>query len=115
VIYQNYFRRISFLNQTILPIILLSQKFKIFLKTIFVVTAAETLAGNETGWGGEWGLEVQLNLMSPRVLKVNLFPYFGPSGRLLVEGMIAFQIQFFVLYEKKQSDDISARRVLQTK
>jgi hypothetical protein len=33
-----------------------------------------------------------------------------------VEGMTAFQIPFFVLEMKKESsDDISARRVLQTK
>jgi hypothetical protein len=72
----NYFRKISFLNQTIFPIILLSQKLKTLKKTIFVVTAAETLPGNETGGGGEWGLEVQMNLMPPRVLKVNLFSLF---------------------------------------
>jgi hypothetical protein len=73
------------------------------------------LAGNKTGGGGEWGLEVQMNLMPPGVPKVNLFPFFGSSGRLLVEDMRAFQIPFFVLDMKKEhSDDISARRVLQT-
>jgi hypothetical protein len=44
------------------------------------------------------------------------YSYFGSSGRLLVESMIAFQISYFVLDMKKEhSDDISGRRVLQTK
>jgi hypothetical protein len=46
------------------------------IKTFFVVMAAETLSGGETGGGGEWGLEVQLNLMPPGVPKVNLFSLF---------------------------------------
>ncbi len=56
--------------------------------------AVETLAGVATGGeggGGEGGpggrpppLEVQMNLMPPRVSKVSFFsPYFGPSGWLL--------------------------------
>ncbi len=40
--------------------------------------AVETLAGGETGKGrgGEGGLEVQMNLMPPRMPKVNLFSLF---------------------------------------
>jgi hypothetical protein len=65
---------------------------------------------------GEWGLEVQTNLMPPGMPKVNLFSLFWIFWGLLVEGFIAFQIIFFVLYMKKEtSDDISARRLLQTK
>ncbi len=45
---------------------------------------------------GGGGREVHMNLMLPGVSKVIFFsPYFGPSGRLLMEGIRAFQIPFF--------------------
>jgi hypothetical protein len=44
------------------------------------------------------------------------FSYFGPSGRLLMEGLRAFQIPFFeTCNEKKTYDDIFERRLLKTK
>jgi hypothetical protein len=93
------------------------KNLKNVIKTIFVVTAAETWQEMKQVGGGEWGPEVQINLMPPEVPKVNLFfPNSGSSGQLLVEGMIDFQIPFFILDMKKEpSGDISARRVLQTK
>ncbi len=63
------------------------------LRILFAVAAVETWAGVATCKGG--GQEVHMNLMLPGVFKVSFFPYFGPSGRLLMEGIRAFQIPFF--------------------
>jgi hypothetical protein len=68
-------------------------------------------------WGRDGGkLEVHMNLMPPGVSKVRFFPYFGPSGQLLLEGRRAFQIPIFVTCKKKNTcNDIYARRLLKTK
>jgi hypothetical protein len=65
---------------------------------------------------GGGGLEVHMNLMPPGVSKVSLFPiYFGPSGRLHMEGIRAFQRPFLFLIMKKDTyNDIFARRLLKT-
>jgi hypothetical protein len=93
------------------------KNLKKVIKTIFVVTAAETLAGNETGGGRGVGAGGSNKLDAARSAQSkSFFPYSGSSGRPLVEGMIDFQIPFFILDMKKEpSGDISARRVLQTK
>jgi hypothetical protein len=70
------------------------------LHIFFSMGAVETLAGVATCGGG--GLEVHMNLMPPRVSKVSYFSIFGPSGWLLMEGIRAFQIQFFVTYNEKR-------------
>ncbi len=74
------------------------------LHIIFFMGPVESLAGVATGGegGGGGGLEVHMNLMPPRVSKVSIFPYFGPSGRLLREGIRAFQIVFFVTCNEKR-------------
>jgi hypothetical protein len=65
---------------------------------------------------GRGWLEVHMNLMPPTVSKVSIFSYFGPSGRLLMEGIRAFQIPFLRLVMKKDTyDDIFERRLLKTK
>jgi hypothetical protein len=57
-----------------------------------------------------------MSLMPPGETKVGIFfPYFGPFGRLVIEGIIAFQIQFWLLEMKKDTyNDLSAKRVLKT-
>ena len=72
------------------------------LHIIFSMGAVETLAGIATGGEGGGGLEVHMNLMPPRVSKASFFPYFGPSGQLLMEGIRAFQIVFFVTCNEKR-------------
>ncbi len=42
------------------------------------------------------GLKVHMNLMMPGVTKVGFFPYFGSSRWLLIEGIIALQIQIYI-------------------
>jgi hypothetical protein len=62
------------------------------------------------------GLEVHRNLMPPGVSKVSFFPYFGPSGRLIMEGIRASKFHFLLLVMKKDTyNDIFARRLLKTK
>ncbi len=75
------------------------------LHIIFSMGAVETLAGVATcGEGGGGGLEVHMNLMPPWVSKVSFFlPYFGPSRRLLMEGIRAFQIPYFVTCNEKKT------------
>ncbi len=51
---------------------------------------------------GGGGLEVHMILIPPGVSKVSVFPYFGPSGQLLIEGIRAFQIPFFVTSHEKR-------------
>jgi hypothetical protein len=79
--------------------------------------AVDSLAGVATCGEGGRGLEVHMNLMPPRVSKVSFFsPYFGPSGRLLIEGIRAFQIPFLLFKMKKDTyNDIFARGLLKTK
>jgi hypothetical protein len=72
------------------------------LHIIFSMGAVETLAGVATCGKEGGGLEVHMNLMPPGVSKVSFSPYFGPSGRLLMEGIRAFQIQFFVTCNEKR-------------
>ncbi len=74
------------------------------LHIIFAMGAVETLAGVATcgEGGGGGGMEVHMNLMPPGVSKVSFFPYFGPSGQLLMEGIRAFQIPFFVTCNEKR-------------
>ncbi len=80
----------------------------------FAVAAVKTLAGFATcGEGGRGGLEVHMNLMPPGVSKVGFFPIFGPSGRLHIEGIRAFQITFFVM-KKDAYNDIFAKRLPKT-
>ncbi len=64
--------------------------------------AVETLVGVETGGGGGGAQEVKIGccLEYPKYV---IFPYFGSSGRLLVEGLRAFQDLFFLLKMKKNS------------
>ncbi len=65
------------------------------------------------GKGGGGGLEVHMNLMPPGVSKVSFFPIFGPSWRLHIEGIRAFQITFFVM-KKDTYNDIFAKRLPKT-
>ncbi len=80
------------------------------------MAAVENLAGVATcREGGGGGLEVHMNLMPPRIPKVSFFLYFGPSGRLQMEGIRAFQIHFMLLVMKKDTyNDIFSRRLLKT-
>jgi hypothetical protein len=50
----------------------------------------------------EGGLEVHMNLMPPGVTKESFLPYFVPSGRLLLEGIRAFQIPFIETCNEKR-------------
>ena len=60
--------------------------------------------------------EVYMNLMPPQRPNLRLFSYFVSSGRLMVEGLRAFQSQFFMLNHKKVIQDvIFTRKVLKTK
>jgi hypothetical protein len=64
--------------------------------------AVETLAGVATGGegGGRAGSSYELD--AAQSIQSKLFsPYFGPSGRLLMEGIRAFQIVFLLLVMKK--------------
>ncbi len=72
------------------------------LHIIFVLVAVKHWQELQHVGKGRGGLEVHMNLMPPRVSKVNFFPYFGPSGRLLMEGIRAFQIPFFVTCNEKR-------------
>jgi hypothetical protein len=64
-------------------------------------------------WGRGGGLEVHMNLMLPGVSKVSFFPYFGPSGWLLMKGIRAFPIPFLLRVMKKDTyNDIFARRTI---
>jgi hypothetical protein len=68
-------------------------------------------------WGGA-GSSYELDA-APEYTKYVSIPYFGYSGRLLFEGIIAHHIQFYNIFifevKKDTYDDISARRVLKTK
>ncbi len=72
------------------------------LNIIFAVAAVETLAGVATcgEMGGRAGSSYELD--AARSIKSKFFPYFGPSGRLLMEGIRAFQIPFFVICIEKR-------------
>jgi hypothetical protein len=65
--------------------------------------AVETLAGVATcGEGvGKAGSSYELDAAWSIQSKF-FFPYFGPSGRLLMEGIRAFQIPIFVTCTEKR-------------
>ena len=43
-----------------------------------------------------------MNLMPPGVAKVGFYPYFGSSRQLLIEGIIALQIQIKIFLSEKR-------------
>ncbi len=72
------------------------------LHIIFVLVAVKPLAGVVTCGEGEGrgGSSYELDAAQSIQSKF-FFPYFGPSGRLLMEGIRAFQIPFFVTCNEK--------------
>jgi hypothetical protein len=101
VIFQNYFRKLSFLNNKFVRSFIRT-KINSILHISFAVAVVETLAGVATCGEGGGGMEVHMNLILPGVSKVTFSPYFGPSGRLLMEGIRAFQIPFFDTCNEKR-------------
>jgi hypothetical protein len=92
LIIQNYFRKLSLLNNKLVRSFIITK-----------IGSSRNLGRSCNMWGrGGGGLEVHMNLMPPRVYKVSFFPYFGPSGRLLMEGIRAFKIPFFVTCNEKR-------------
>ena len=74
---QNYFRKISFFKQRILLINCTITKIYKMLEKLFCCYGRRNLVRRWNRWGGgERGLEVQMNLMPPGVLKVNIFSLF---------------------------------------
>ena len=73
------------------------------LHIIFSMGAVETLAGVATGGegGGRAGSSYELGAAQSIQSKF-FFPYFGHSGRLLMEGIRDFQIVFFVTFNEKR-------------
>ena len=82
VILQNYFRKLSFLNNKFVrrffknKIIQIIIQKNSMLHIIFSIGAVETLAGVATCGERGGGLEVHMNLMPPRVSKVSPFSLF---------------------------------------
>ncbi len=74
------------------------------LHIIFSMGVVETLAGVATGGeggGGRAGSSYELD--AAQSIQSKFFsPYFGPSGRLLMEGIRAFQIVFFITCNEKR-------------
>jgi hypothetical protein len=75
VILQNYFRKLSFLQNKFVRNFL-RKKISSLLHIIFAVAAEKTLVGVATCGERGGGLEVHMNLMPPGVSKVSLFPIF---------------------------------------
>ena len=73
------------------------------LHIIFNLVAVKTLAGAATCGLGEERAGSSYELDAAQSIQSKcFFPYFGPSGRLLMEGIIAFQIVFFVTCNEKR-------------
>ncbi len=73
------------------------------LHIIFNLVAVKTLAGASTCGLGEGRAGSSYELDAAQSIQSKFFsPYFGHSGRLLMEGIRAFQIPFFVTCNEKR-------------
>ncbi len=102
MILQNFFRKLSFLKNKFVKKFY-KNKNKFNVRHNFCCGSSRNLGRSCNMWGRGGGrLEVHMNLMPPRVSKVSFFPFFWPSGRLLIEGLRAFQIPVFVSCNEKR-------------
>ncbi len=104
LIIQNYFRKLSLLYNKFVRSFIITKINSIWHKINICYGSSRNLGRSCNMWGrgGRGGLEVHMNLMPPRVSKVSFFSYFGPSGRLLMAGIRAFQIPIFVICNEKR-------------
>ncbi len=120
VIFQNYFRKLSFLNNKFVRSFI-RPKINSILHISFAVAAVETLAGVATCGEGEGGggLEVHMNLMLPEVSKVIFFHNLdlpGGPGGFLWKAQEPSKFLFLILVMKKYTYNvIFGRRLLKTK